>query len=237
MKRYLIYFTFSCFLCFFAKAQTGFLQIVDAYITDSSGVNTITNLQQNSTVFYNVTIKNLSALGTITFNDTLALKAMANNNPNNIFTVYPQTVQLVTILPLDSVIVKFQDSVTSARYGGGGGGGTIVIWPIAKSGIFTSIDSFTLGYTYSSIESVLPAAPSLWSVYPNPTQKEIFIKNNESKNKIEYVRFFNSQAVLVKEKNSDCTEIDISDLPNGMYFLLIRDMSGKQAIYKVQVGK
>lgn len=232
MKRYFLYAIFSCLLCFTSIAQTNFLQITNAYFTDTAGIP-ITNLTQSQIVRYNITIRNLAQLGVIAFNDSLALQCQIN--PNNTFTLYLSN-PTVVINPQDTVNLQFIDTITNARYGGGGGG-TIVIWPITNNVMFATKDSFLLPYIYVSIENVFEGKASWWNIYPNPAQKELYIKNLEAKNQIEYVRIFSSTGVLIKEKRNNCTEIDVSDLGEGIYFLLIYDKAGKQGIYKVEVGK
>ena len=214
-------------------AQINYLQITNAYFTDSANTP-ITNLTQSQIIKYKVSIKNLSQLGVVAFNDSLAL--MCQINPNNTFTLYPQNQVSIVINPQDSVTLEFTDTVTAARYGGGGGG-TIVIWPVTNNVMFATKDSFLLPYIYVSVENVFEGKASWWNIYPNPTQKELHIKNLEAKNQIEYVRIFSQTGVLIKEKRENCTEIDVADLAEGIYFLLIYDKAGKQGIYKVEVGR
>ncbi len=214
-------------------AQINYLQITNAYFTDTTGTP-ITNLTQSQVVKYNLTIKNLAQLGTVAFNDSLYL--MCQINPNNTFPLYLANQVSILINPQDTISLAFSDTVTLARYGGGGGG-TIVIWPVTNSVMFATKDSFLLPYIYVGVENVFTGKASLWDIYPNPTQKALYIKNLEAKNQIEYVRIFNTNGMLIKEKTNDCAEIDVSDLAEGIYFLLIYDKVGKQGVYKIQVRK
>ncbi len=238
MKRYFLYCMLSCCLYFSLKAQgTSQLQVVNAYFTsDSMGQNIITNLTQNQWVYYNVAIANVSTVQGTAFTGTLALACQIN--PNNTFSLYLSPPgQTVTIAYQDTALFIFGDTVNFNRYGGGGGGGTVVIWPITTNSLFTAKDSFLLPFVYVSVESIMSSKASLWNIYPNPAQNVLHIENNESKNNIEHVRIFNTTGVLLREKKEDCTEIEIADLPQGVYFLSIKDKSGKVGAYKIIVAK
>lgn len=64
--------------------------------------------------------------------------------------------------------------------------------------------------------------PSILKLYPNPANESIYISTiSEQKNEIQ---FFNSMGVLVKEISiSQSTQINIKDLPNGLYFVKLKN--------------
>lgn len=61
-----------------------------------------------------------------------------------------------------------------------------------------------------------------FKIYPNPAGESIYISiNNNQKTQ---VQIFNSLSVLIKQMSiSNSTQIDIKDLPNGLYFITLND--------------
>jgi para-nitrobenzyl esterase len=58
-----------------------------------------------------------------------------------------------------------------------------------------------------------------FQIYPNPT-KEIIYLTRSGQNLKEQIQIYNSLGVLLKEISTDrLTEIDVSDLPSGLYFI------------------
>ncbi len=66
----------------------------------------------------------------------------------------------------------------------------------------------------------------IFNIYPNPVREKIFIDVNEN---IPFTTTFidvNGKLILSQKMNGGSNEIDVTDIPNGVYFLLIK--GGKQ---------
>ncbi|MCH8545232.1 MAG: T9SS type A sorting domain-containing protein [Cryomorphaceae bacterium] len=75
----------------------------------------------------------------------------------------------------------------------------------------------------------------LIEVYPNPTRDELHITNLTQHHNIQ---LYNTAGMLVKDLNTEglsTTQIDVSDLPAGMYLLKIQGLSGAAVVRKVVV--
>lgn len=65
-----------------------------------------------------------------------------------------------------------------------------------------------------------------FELYPNPTTKSLTIKLNESLNEVTY-KIFDAKGVLVSDGKYNGDEIDVADLPEGLYNILVQTSSGK----------
>lgn len=62
----------------------------------------------------------------------------------------------------------------------------------------------------------------IWSIYPNPASEAITIKISNNQ-KEEQVQIYNAVGQLIKTKEViETTEINVADLPNGVYFVLLK---------------
>jgi hypothetical protein len=62
------------------------------------------------------------------------------------------------------------------------------------------------------------------SICPNPASE--YIKLNINQNQITQVQIFNSMGILFKEFSiTQSTQLDISDLPKGLYFVRLKNYS------------
>ena len=80
-------------------------------------------------------------------------------------------------------------------------------------------------YPYGVDESI-----SGISVFPNPASEMIHIKGVE----VTELKIFNTLGQLVKTARS-CNEINVSDLPKGIYMLQVKDACGNRHWAKVAV--
>jgi hypothetical protein len=69
------------------------------------------------------------------------------------------------------------------------------------------------------------------NIYPNPASSIIYIENSHSIEAIEIVDLTGKLCYQIKESN--VTEIDISFLPKGLYYLKVKTASGGVGIRKV----
>ena len=77
---------------------------------------------------------------------------------------------------------------------------------------------FDQSYTYSTVIAVLTTqTESEINVYPNPTSGEINIQGTESISN--EVQILDQQGVILKNLNLSSQQIDLTDLPKGVYYL------------------
>ena len=146
----------------------------------------------------------------------------------------------------DYVIVTIKDSVPASAQG--------FLWkvpvstPISKNyqiritpreapytGITSTTTSLVEIVTFTGVdEEVL--APSPVSVVPQPAQDVLFVSNVGSG--LRQVRLFASTGEQVAIVRCDGTrrEIDVRDLPNGMYIVLVEDYLGRSFRHRVVVN-
>lgn len=75
-------------------------------------------------------------------------------------------------------------------------------------------------------------------VFPNPTQERVFFEFEREDNSPIVIRLINLEGQLLEEQSSvelqDRLEFNLSQVPNGQYFLQVRTSSGEFNAYKVQ---
>ena len=132
----------------------------------------------------------------------------------------------------DSVSIFLNDTVLQQN-GYRIGGNIVVVWPIAD-GLLT-LDTFT------TIIYVTPTSTSVnenkvlhnqFSIYPNPTQNFITIKNSSPNNTVKHVRIYAINGTLLYQYSNNL-KIDISRLTNGSYLLEIELENKKRLSYKL----
>ena len=70
-----------------------------------------------------------------------------------------------------------------------------------------------------------------WSIIPNPSFGIVSFQSNKE---IKQVVVLTQNGIKVKESTAqDVTQIDLQDLPNGMYFIRIVDSAGDIGVKKV----
>ena len=117
------------------------------------------------------------------------------------------------------------DLAISKNFGGVG------IWALNYDG--TEPDLWDLiNAKFGATASVDDHFINTFKVYPNPTNSFIQIVNSDNLelNKIE---LFNALGQIAIKSNPESKFIDISNLTNGIYFLKIEDITGKQGAFKV----
>jgi len=101
--------------------------------------------------------------------------------------------------------------------------------------VYNNIDLFItsntwfecLGYNSTWINSTFLDIPKIKTnervIYPNPTTSIINLKNQEGK--LENINYFlcNFQGALVQQGNINQNSIDISERPNGIFYLKVQN--------------
>jgi hypothetical protein len=78
-------------------------------------------------------------------------------------------------------------------------------------------------------EKVLP--PSI-SLYPNPTSGIIYFQSAVSISQLRLIDTTGRELMLVSEPSH---EINVNQLPQGLYFLVFTDNLGRSEIHKIQL--
>lgn len=223
MKKLLLYFACCFALSFTAKAQLS----VDSIATIQNILNDTVPLGNN--LNFNVTI-NYS--DTTPFTGTIYLLCGVDSSGGLLSIDTVGFTNVTNITSIDSVSIFLNDTVLQQN-GFRLGGNIVVVWPIAD-GLLT-LDTFT------TIIYVIPTTTSInenkdlhqqFSIYPNPTQNFITIKNSSQKNNVKHVRIYSLNGTLIHQY-SNTLKIDTSSLQNGSYLLEIELENQKRLSYKL----
>jgi hypothetical protein len=125
-------------------------------------------------------------------------------------------VRSVINLSNDTIIFPFLDT-TIQQDGYRIGGNIVVVWPVAAG--LTTLDTFeTTFYVIEPTGINNKEFINDFTIYPNPIKNTLFIQNKTNSHQIKQVRIYNGVGKeLIKTKFS--TEINVSILPKGIYFL------------------
>jgi len=89
-------------------------------------------------------------------------------------------------------------------------------------------DSIFIGFPFPLLENIaLTTSDNKWlsaDVYPNPAQNQLTI-NTDGKT-IESIQLFNVLGEKIMERNSSNSKIDLLDIQNGIYFLVVKTNEG-----------
>ena len=107
----------------------------------------------------------------------------------------------------------------------------VVIWPKAL-GVSSVSTTYVIQIVSANGVEELLAADGI-SVYPNPCNEQLNIKNLAPENPIEQVRFLDADGKLILMRTRQ-QRIDLSEIPNGMYMVELYYKSGARKILKVQ---
>ena len=128
-------------------------------------------------------------------------------------------VRSVINLNNDTIIFPFLDT-TIQQDGYRIGGNIVVVWPVAAG--LTTLDTFDV-----TIYVVQPTGINDkelindFTIYPNPVKNTLFIQNKTNSHQVKQVRIYNGVGKeLIKTEFS--TEINVSALPKGIYFLELK---------------
>lgn len=223
MKKLLLYFACCFALSFTAKAQLS----VDSIATNQNILND--TIPIGSSVNFNVSIVYTS---TTIFTGNVYLMCGVDSS-GGLISVDTVGTQFVSNIGLnDSILIPLSDSVLQQN-GFRIGGNIVVVWPIAD-GLLT-LDTFT------TIIYVTPLPTSInenkvlhnqFSIYPNPAQNFITIKNSSPNNTVKHVRIYSINGTFLYQYSNNL-KIDTSRLVNGSYLLEIELENKKRLSYKL----
>lgn len=109
--------------------------------------------------------------------------------------------------------------------------GGVGMWALNYDGTSTELWDL-INIKFGSTSSIEDNFINNFKVFPNPTNGFIKIINSDSLelNKIE---LFNALGQVILKSNPESELLDMSNLTDGIYFLKIEDLSGKQRVFKV----
>ena len=221
MKRALTLTTLLVAILFSPMISSG--QVRLAAVIDSANFVNPTNPQLGATATYSYRIQNLSNQ---TYIGPLATYMRVGG-----ITMQMDSIANDTLVPGDTVGVSFPDSI-NARYSGGIN--IVVIWPTAPN--VTLIDT-----GYASVEiiglSIGDPIAEMYQldVYPNPSSGTIRFKHEFSRNLVSSLQLYDSQGRLMRDEATLPREIELYELPAGIYFLNVN--FGEEGTQRFKVVK
>lgn len=223
MKKIILSFVFCFILISISKAQL----TIDSLTTQQTIINDTVPLESNLNFSANVIYTSSTP-----FTGTIYLLCGVDSTGGLLSVDTVGSVNVVNFGLNDSVLINLSDSV-SQQNGFRIGGNIVVVWPVAD-GLLT-LDTFnTTIYVIPLLTSINEnkALLNQFTIYPNPTQSNIFIKNNLTETKIKHVRIYGIRGELIFVSITT-NNIDVSNLPKGTYFLKIELEKGEVFNYKV----
>lgn len=89
-----------------------------------------------------------------------------------------------------------------------------------------------LGQNIISSSDIIQNISTL-EVFPNPSTGIFKIKNQELNNKYKSIEIYSTSMKLIKSVNGDTSGIDLTDYPNGIYYLKVTDKSNNYKTIKL----
>lgn len=124
-------------------------------------------------------------------------------------------------------------------------GTTSISWTIGETLVETATGSSSTvtqgfhqpSYVLVALEQPLNQALEI-DVFPNPTQERVYLEFERDQESELSVRLLNLNGQILQEKTSleltERLEFDMSNLPDGQYFLEVQTPAGQFKAYKVQ---
>lgn len=89
-------------------------------------------------------------------------------------------------------------------------------------------------FVYSSVRSVMYEIDVPYSVWPNPVNNQIWIRNeNKNKNAVLSIIDESGRQIMAKRLTEGTSNVEISSLPSGRYFVRIQSLHGENYIYRI----
>ena len=214
MKRLLILFLVLAPVIYFSQAKIG---MAHSYtITPVAATNPSVGVMYNDTVHLYCYVKNS---GTTAFTGSVKVRAK-RDTLNGV--ACDSVTTIVSLLPNDSVLTKlaFVPSPGLYAFKSGGNGNTIVVWPFVSSGSVWYGDSIKTTIWVSGTAGIHEHELSPFNIYPNPAGNYLNITPLQQGG-YNYMIVYDMLARKVKEQHFE-TQLDLSDMSPGYYWLMIR---------------
>ncbi|HNP48167.1 MAG TPA: T9SS type A sorting domain-containing protein [Bacteroidia bacterium] len=112
------------------------------------------------------------------------------------------------------------------------GDNIVVVWPVARTTPNIQVDTMSFHVYFVRLSGIHETPESALTVYPNPASDYLRLEFPE-KNRLRYVRIFNSYGQLVLHSKVDSNLIPISDLSKGVYLIELTGSDGKAYFAKI----
>jgi hypothetical protein len=106
-----------------------------------------------------------------------------------------------------------------------------LIFTLTSANLGTFLDADTIQFTVQQAVGIGDTpGKGLFHIYPNPTNNRLMLCQNQPTRETFAIAVFNATGnlVLAEETNVSLTELDISHLPKGIYFIQITGKQGKK---------
>jgi hypothetical protein len=175
----------------------------------TAGSYTFTNVTKDHTIEATFIL-----IGATTFTITASAGTNGSINPSGEVIVEEGGSQIFTFTPITGFVID------EVLIGGVNNPGAVT----AGSYTFTNVTAnHTIAVTFKRANSNLPTMKSLIAIYPNPVQDVIYIQTDAVVKRIELI---NQRGQVVKIIEGSATEILVSNLPVGTYFVRITTDKG-----------
>lgn len=191
------------------------------FVWDSLNVPSPSVVNVNDSVVYNFSLVNQSPS---TFSDSLGFMIRTNVGS---FVLMPE--DTATIGPFGVKPFSIIDTVSLLRYGGGVN--VVVVWPTSPAPIVTDSLRDTLTVIIVSIDPKIEAQPGL-IVFPNPTRDQLYLSRAADLPPIRRTEIIAADGRLVADFPGLPTHTSVSQLPQGIYLLRIRDDSDRVSTHR-----
>lgn len=193
--------------------------------TPANATTPISTVTQSTQVSFTAYIKNY---GNTVFSGNVSVLTKRDSSSTN--TVLDTSYQSITLSPNDSIstVLSFTPSQDSAAFKTGGNGNTIVVWPLIISGTALDGDSVRATVWVNTPASYKILDKINIKFYPNPITNALIIENPN--NELLSYQIINSFGQTVSQGiiNSHKTIINTSELPNGIYNVIINSDKGSK---------
>lgn len=214
MKRFLIIFLVLVPVIYFSQAKIG---MGHSYtITPASATNPSVGVLYSDTIHIYSYVKNS---GNATFTGSIKVQAK-RDTLNGI--LCDSVTTTVSLQPNDSVLTNLSFTPSPGLYAfkSGGNGNTIVVWPYVSSGTVLYDDSIKTTIWISGTAGIHEHGFSPFNIYPNPAGSYLNITPLQQAS-YNSITIYDMLARKVKEQHFE-TQIDLSDMAPGSYWLMIR---------------
>jgi|GEM_PF-6127939 len=178
----------------------------------------------NDSVYYQFIISNIGS-------DTLFTQVAITQTVNGAQPRF-DSLPLTILAPGDSFFAGYSDTILAGRYGGGIN--VVVIWPSAANTIVTG-DSAIGEVLVEGLSNLTEEglSPYEWNIYPNPSASLLHLETNVESYMVKKTSLFALDGRIVYEFNGLPTQIDLGDLPEGMYWLKIGLKDGREEYFRL----
>lgn len=172
--------------------------------------------------------------GNATYTGMIAIWVQYDSS-NGIADIYDFYVD--SLIPNGTINLLVADHVTNAKYDIGDN--TILIWPRADNPNTPTSDTSSVEVTVADTgaNGIDDELRKRLKVFPNPNNGQLHLRYEGFIRNIEYVRLLNMQGQEVFHSKQPVYSIDLTQRPQGVYFLDIRYSDGLRGTYRILYEK